>query len=141
MKQLSFTLLMLFFLVACKEDSPKPEPAIQGIVGTWKHIAYERVVDGEKKWVPVDGEPYYMTFRSDGLILNAAGLPACCAPNAYYVNGELFQVTPKTTPPVNPQCALVDCVGCETWNIEQTANELIVTLCEPVATRSKYVRN
>jgi hypothetical protein len=141
MKKLLFALMISLVMVACKMDEPEPEPEIAAIVDRWKLTAYENTVNGEKVWVPVQGEPYYMSFRFDGVILDSKGLPACCSPKAYYLNGVLFQIKPKTEVPVNQQCALVDCIGCDTWSIEQTGNELIVTLCEPfTATRSKYIR-
>ncbi|KAA0991289.1 hypothetical protein [Dyadobacter aurulentus] len=140
MTKLLFALTIPLFLLACKKDSPKPDPTIQTIVGTWKHTAYEKNVNGVKTWAPIDVEPHYMTFRSDGLIVDSNGLPQCCAPKAYYVNGVLFEVQPKETVPVNDQCGLVDCISCDTWNIEQTENELIVTICQPHNLKSKYIR-
>jgi hypothetical protein len=140
MKKLLFALMIPLVLVGCKKDNPEPEPEIRSIVSTWKQIAYETTVNGNKVWVPTQGEPGFLTFRFDGLILDSKGLPACCAPKAYYLNGVFFEVKPKAEVPINEQCALVDCVGCSTWNIEQTENELIVSLCEPLKSRSKYIR-
>jgi hypothetical protein len=140
MKKLLLALIIPFVLVNCKKDDPEPAPEISALVYTWKHTAYEHVVNGEKVWVPIEIEPRYISFRFDGLILDSKGLPACCAPRTYYVNGVLFEVKPKATVPVNEQCALVDCIECATWNIEQTGNELILSYCEPVTTRSKYIR-
>lgn len=140
MKKLLFTLIIPFVLFACKKDNPEPKPEIETIIGTWKQTAYENLVNGKKTWVPTVGEPYYMSFRSDGLILDSNELPACCAPKAYYVNGVLFEVKPKTSVPVNERCMLVDCVGCATWDIEQTGDELILTICEPLSRRSKYIQ-
>lgn len=142
MKKLLIALMISHVLVACKKDAPEPEPEIAAIVHSWKLTAYENTVDGKKIWVPVDGEPYYFSFRFDGLILDSNGLPVCCSPKAYYLNGVLFEVKPKAEVPVNVQCGLVDCISCDTWNIEQTGNELIVSLCEPFAARrSKYIRD
>jgi len=141
MKKLLFALMISLVLVACKKDYPDPEPEIAGIVHRWKRIAYENTVNGEKVWVPIDGEPDYISFRFDGLILGSDGLPPCCAPKAYYLNGVLFEVKPKAEVPVNMQCISVDCIGCDTWDIEQTENELTISLCEPfTARRSKYIR-
>ena len=141
MKKLLFTLIISLAAVACKKDDPEPEPEIAAIVSTWKHIAYENTVDGEKIWVPVDGESSYISFRFDGLILDSKGLPACCAPKAYYLNGVLFEVKPKAEVPINSYCISVDCIGCDTWDIEQTGNELIISLCEPFTDRrSKFIR-
>jgi hypothetical protein len=140
MKKLLFALMISLILVACKKNNREPEPEIAAIVNTWKQTAYEKTVNGAKIWVPVDGEPHYISFRFDGLILDSKGLPLCCAPKAYYVNGVLFKVQPKAEVPFNEQCALVDCIGCGAWDIEQTGNELILSYCEPIKTRSKYIR-
>jgi hypothetical protein len=142
MKKLLFTLMISLVLVACKKDDPEPEPEIAAIVDRWKSTAYENMVNGKKIWVPVDGEPSYISFRFDGLILDSNGLPPCCSPRAYYLNGVLFEVKPKAGVPTNNYCISVDCIGCDTWDIEQTGNELIISLCEPFADRrSKYIRD
>jgi hypothetical protein len=140
MKKLLFILIIPFVLVACKKDDPDPEQGIISLVGSWKHTAYGNVVNGETVWVPIEIEPRQISFRFDGLILDSMGLPACCAPKAYYVNGELFEVKPKAKVPINEQCAFVNCISCDTWSIEQTGNELILSYCAPVTTKSKYVR-
>lgn len=141
MKKLLYALMFSLVLVACKSDDPKPEPEIAAIAHRWKLIASEKMVDGKKNWVPVDGEPYYISFRFDGLILESNGLPPCCSPKAYYLNGVLFEVKPKLEVPPNTYCMSVDCIGCKTWDIEQTGNELIISLCEPFSDRrSKYIR-
>ena len=140
MKKLLFALMISLVLVACKKDNSEPEPEIAAIVHKWKYAAYEKTVDGKKIWVPADGEPNYISFRFDGLILGSNGLPPCCSPKAYYLNGVLFEIKPKATVPINVQCNFVDCIGCDTWDIEQTGNELIISLCEPFADRrAKYI--
>lgn len=142
MRKLLFVLMMLAGLVGCKkDDGPEALPEIASLVGRWKTAAYENVVDGAKVWVAVSGEASYLNFRYDGVILDSKGLPACCAPGAYYLNGVLFKVDPKEAVPKNPQCALVDCIGCDTWSMEQTGNELILSICNPNGLRAKYVRD
>ncbi|SDG30380.1 hypothetical protein SAMN04487996_11795 [Dyadobacter soli] len=42
MEKLVFPLMISFVFVACKKDNPDPTPEIETIVGTWKHIAYEK---------------------------------------------------------------------------------------------------
>ncbi|MCF0075736.1 hypothetical protein LZD49_35020 [Dyadobacter sp. CY261] len=139
MKTPLFSIILLFVLVACEKDSPKPDPEIKTIVGKWKHTAYEKNVNGSNIWVPIDGEPNYIVFRYDGVILDSNGCPNC-APKSYYVNGKLFEVIPKEAISISSQCPIVDCIGCATWDIDQSDNELIVTLCEPSNTKSKYIR-
>ncbi|QRR01390.1 hypothetical protein [Dyadobacter sandarakinus] len=137
MKQLLLSFSLLLVLFACKKDSPTPEPEIKDIVGKWKVTAHEQKVNGTNSWVPVNGAPYYLVIRNDGLILDLNGCPNC-APKSYYVNGVLFEAKQKE--PVSSQCPIVDCIGCATWDIDQTGDELIVTLCDPTGTRTKYIR-
>ncbi|MCF2517680.1 hypothetical protein [Dyadobacter sp. CY351] len=140
MKKLFFALMISLTLVACKEDDPEPQPEIATIADTWKQTAYEKTVDGKKVWIPVDGEPTYISFRFDGVVLDGKGLPLCCPPDAYYVNGVLFEVKPKAEVPVNNVCMTVDCIGCATWDIEQTGDEMILTYCKPVNMKLKFIR-
>lgn len=140
MKKLLFALIIPFVLIACKKDDPDPVPEIASIVGKWKHIAYEKTENNEKTWVPMNGESSTIIFRYDGLILDSKGLRRCCAPYKYNLNGVPFEVKPKEEVPVNAECSLVDCIGCEAWTIEQTGDEMIITLCEPTAHKSKYIR-
>ncbi|HWV32162.1 MAG TPA: hypothetical protein VN038_21020 [Dyadobacter sp.] len=139
MKTPLFSIILLFVLAACEKDSPKPDPEIKTIVGKWKHTAYEKNVNGSNIWVPIDGEPNYIVFRYDGVILDENGCRNC-APDSYYVNGRLFQAVPKEDVKNNDSCPMVDCISCATWDIEQSNNELIITSCKPSNTKSKYIR-
>lgn len=139
MKNFLFSSILLFVLVACKKDGPNPDPEIKEIVGKWKRIAIEKNVNGSNIWVPTDGEPLYIVFRYDGVIFDENGCRNC-APNSYYVNGKLFQVIPKEDAGSNASCPMVDCIACTIWDIDQSNNELIITLCEPHNRRSKYIR-
>ena len=139
MKNFLFSFILLFVLVACKKDGSPPDPEIKEIVGKWKRIAVEENVNGSNIWVLTDGEPLYMVFRYDGVIFDGNGCRNC-APNSYYVNGKLFQVMPKEDVKNNASCPMVDCIACATWDIDQSSNELIITLCEPYNRRSKYIR-
>jgi len=144
MKLIIISVILSAILFGCKKSNPSshdPDPAIKMIVGKWKRVAYEKTVNGKKTWEEVDKDSQYnfMIFRYDGVILDSNGLPSCCAPAQYYVNGVVFKVVPKSEVPVNPSCAFVDCVGCASWNIEQTGNELILELCLNFP-RSKFVR-
>nr|WP_295926014.1 hypothetical protein [uncultured Dyadobacter sp.] len=139
MKNILFSFILLFVLVACKKDDPNPDPEIKEIVGKWKRTAIEKNVDGSNIWVPTEGEPRYMVFRYDGVIFDENGCRNC-APNSYYVNGRLFQVRPKEDVKNNSSCPMVDCIACATWDIDQSDDELIITLCKPFNRRSKYMR-
>jgi hypothetical protein len=140
MKYLLFAMMIPLVLFACKNEDPAPEPDIAPIVHKWKLTAYENTVNGENIWVPIDSEPIYISFRFDGLILDSNGLPSCCAPKAYYVNGAFFEVKPKAAVPLNPHCSMVFCMSCTTLNIEQIGDELILSGCDSSMSRSKYVR-
>ena len=103
-------------------------------------MATETIVDEKPGWVSVAGESD-VSFRHDGVILNSSGLPNCCAPKAYQVNGEWFVVNKDTAKEVSEQCGPVDCMGCPTWNILETNDELIVfSGCEPRVLTKKYFR-
>jgi hypothetical protein len=141
MKNLLLALTFTLVLIACKSDNPKPAMEIEGIVGSWKYVATEKIVNEIPTWVAVNGEPN-VTFRQDGVIIDSRlGVPNCCAPKAYTVNGLWFKIKNETAQEISEQCGLVDCVGCPTWNITQTGDELIVLSgCEPRIIVSKYIR-
>ena len=140
MKKLLYALMFSLVLVACKSDDPKPAMEIEGIVGSWKYVATEQIVNESPTWVAVSGD-YNITFRKDGVMTDSRGLPDCCAPMAYKVNGLWFKIKNETAQEIFQQCGLVDCTGCRTWNIEQTGDELIIfSGCEPRVIVSKYIR-
>jgi hypothetical protein len=140
MKKHLFILMISLVVVSCKKDNTDPEVLISSLTHTWKHTAYGNVVGNDTIWEPIRIEPRYIHFRFDGVILDEKDLPVCCAPKAYYVNGELFKIKPKAPLPFNEQCALLDCIQCDAWNITQKSDELIVSYCDPVTTMSKYIR-
>lgn len=140
MKNLLLTLMFPIVLIACKSDNPKPALEIEDIVGSWKYVATEKIVNETPTWVAVDGESN-VSFRQDGVILNSRGLPNCCAPKAYQVNGLWFKIKNETAKEISEQCGPVDCMGCPTWNILQSGDELIIfSGCEPRVITSKYIR-
>ncbi|MCF2447222.1 hypothetical protein L0657_24925 [Dyadobacter sp. CY345] len=142
MKSIFVILALTFFLCDCRDKDPEPLPAIKEIFGTWRLEAYGRTINGEIKWESVSStdQPYLITFRHDGVVLNDKGLPVCCAPKSYTLNGVLFEIIPKEKVESNPQCAFVDCITSK-WNIEQNEDQLILTLSDVVAvSKSKYVR-
>jgi len=139
MKRVFFVLVLSLTSLACKKDDP--DPAIESIVGKWRLDAYEKMVSGEQIWEKVPaGQSSYLTFRFDGVMLDSKDLPMCCAQGGYYLNGAFFGIKPKSSLPHNPQCGLIDCIGCSTLNFEQAGDELIITYCPPISTRAKYVK-
>ena len=131
-------LLVLLSLIGCKEKKLSPE-AIQPLVGKWRLDAVEPAED-VKRWeiVPLKNA-YYFEVRYDGVILDANGLPACCAPKYLKMNQKTFLIEPKETLAPNPQCALVLCVTCDTWNMELQNDTLIVSYCTGSG-RNRFVR-
>ncbi len=140
MKNLLLALIFTLVLIACRSDNPKPAPEIEAIVGAWKYVATEKIVDDKPIWITVAGKSN-ISFRHDGVILDSRGLPNCCAPKAYQVNGLWFKIKNETAQEISEQCGPVDCIGCPTWNMIQTGNELIVfSGCEPHVETKKYIR-
>lgn len=141
MKNLVLAPILLFTFFACKSDNPKPAPEIEGIVGTWKYVATETIVNDKPEWVSVPGESN-VSFRHDGVILDSRNLPNCCAPKAYQVNGEWFVINKDTAREISEKCGPVDCMVCPTaWNIFQTNDELVVfSGCAPRVLTKKYIR-
>jgi hypothetical protein len=93
----------------------------------------------QKVWQPVSAsQPVYMTFRSDGVVLDGDGKANCCGPKELKVNGSLFEIKPQTEVTFNMNCASVDCYGCPVLDIEYAGNEMIINTC--FSTRIKYVR-
>ncbi|WP_221391644.1 hypothetical protein [Dyadobacter sp. NIV53] len=139
MKQFIAYLLLILLLSDCKKSAVDPEtlPEIKNIAGKWRSDSYERTINGKKVWEKVTAN--YIIFRFDGVLLENNGLPACCTPESYNINGKPFQIVPKTPLDHNPQCDLIDCIICESWDIEQIDNEMIITYCI-MGGRIKYVR-
>jgi hypothetical protein len=132
-------LILVLFLVGlfgCKEKQLSPEE-LQPLVGKWRLSAVQPT---GKNWeyVTQSGQ-YQFEIRYDGVILDANGLPACCAPKSLKVNGKLFTIEPKESLPNNPLCALVSCAACETWDIDLQNDTLIVSYCEGSG-RNRFVR-
>ena len=143
MKRLMYALLLPFLLLNCKKERElAPLPAIKEIVGRWRLDAMEKTVNGQKVWEKVTSDPpSYLTFRFDGLLMDEKGLPWCCSPNTLVVNGTPFKIKPQDKVPTNPQCALINCYSCPSWNLEQKENELVLASeCEFQNYRSRYLR-
>ena len=132
----------IFFLVlgifSCKEKQLTPEE-IQPLVGRWKLNAIEPAGD-VKKWEPVASKDgYVFEIRYDGVILDANGLPACCAPKYLMFQGNKFTIEPKDPLATNPMCALVLCFACDTWYLELENGQLITNLCNSGG-RNRFTR-
>ena len=99
-------LLILASLVGCNEKNLSPED-IQPMLGPWRLEAVEHAQE-VKSWeiVPLENT-YYFKIRYDGVILDANGLPACCAPKYLNINQKRFTIEPEETLPSNPQCAVL----------------------------------
>ncbi len=137
MKQLLLLIAVLLMCISCKKDAPEPDPEVAWLVGNWQEIAREQTVDGELQWEAVQ-QGAFLTFRFDGVLLNEKGLPACCGPTAFNINGVDYPIVPKAKIEENPACSLVDCFPCATWDLEQNGNELILSPC--LGPRTKYVK-
>ncbi|AEI47597.1 hypothetical protein [Runella slithyformis] len=133
-------LLVLFLTVlfSCREKKLSPED-IQPLVGTWRLEAVEPAEE-VNRWeiVPLQNA-YYFKVRYDGVILDANGLPTCCAPKYLKTGKKVFLIEPKEAISQNPQCALVLCLACDTWNMDLQGDTLIVSYCEGNG-RNRFVR-
>ncbi|TDE16238.1 hypothetical protein [Dyadobacter psychrotolerans] len=138
LRQLS-VLLFLFLLLSCKKDSDEATPNFASISGTWRLAEIEKGTYGKKFWEKVDFKPSETRiFGTDGTILDKDGLAVCCSPKNVLINGKTLDV--RTNPSLtNPLCSLVDCIYCETWEMEWKNDEIIVTYCD--GARYKYLRN
>ncbi|NBB18089.1 hypothetical protein GVN20_01870 [Runella sp. CRIBMP] len=133
-------LLLLVFLVGmvgCREKALSPEE-LQPLVGKWRLSAVQPT--GKNEWEDVtQSSQYQFEIRYDGVILDQNSLPACCAPKYLSVNGKTFTIVPKESLPNNPQCALVSCLACDTWNMDLQGDKLIVSYCEGSG-RNRFVK-
>lgn len=141
MKRLLYISLFLATLYACKSNSMDASysPQVESISGTWRLIEEEQGIIGQSNWkAALADSSLDITFRNDGVVMNAKGLPACCAPTALTINGRFFEIKPATQLAANPACANVSCGNCPVWDIAISNNQLIITTCN--SPRKKYVR-
>ena len=131
MKHILLLFLISILSLQCKKDqTPDPDPQIASIVGRWRLAGYEIEENGKKVWkLNPNDITSYITFRFDGVMLDSKGLAMCCPPSAYKLNGTIFKIIPKAELAVNPQCGVIDCVSCETLQMDQSGDELIITYC------------
>lgn len=138
MKYLLYLLLFLS-MAQCRDKNVTPE-ILQPLVAKWRLVAYERVENGKKVWKEVDSQsPSFVSFRFDGVVLDSKNLPLCCPPTTLNINGKGFEIIPKLAIPENPVCALVDCIGCATWEITLTGDTFILGDCA-ITLKREYVR-
>jgi hypothetical protein len=132
------SLLIFVSLVGCNKKHLSPEE-IRPLVGKWRLDAVEPA-ETVKRWETVlQKDAYYFEIRYDGVILDANGLPACCAPKYLKMNQKLFLIEPKESLPQNPKCALVLCLACDTWNLDLQGDTLIMSYCTSEG-RNRFVR-
>lgn len=143
MKRLLYIPLVLVWLLSCKKDSVgdlSPNYAFSTVSGIWHSVEVERSsLDNKSTWEPIEAaKSDSLIFRIDGVVLNADGTPRCCAPATMIINGNLLDVKPQTALPNNPQCELLNCITCPTWEISLSDDQLIIGTCN--SPRTKYVR-
>lgn len=143
MKKLLYIPLFIWCLIACNSQEMDSismfADVAQSMSGAWRLDAVERGMGNQKSWEKVDStRADTLTFRTDGVILDTKGLPRCCSPTSLVINGQLVEIKPSMAVPANPLCASVNCVSCATWDIQLSANEMIVAPCN--MSRLKYVR-
>lgn len=139
-----FLLLLLAtasFWSGCKKESREAAPEMDKLVGKWKGAAYQTVENGEVVWKEWHAEEEgYLEFRSDGILLDEKGLPPCCLPRRYNIDGKRFEAIPTAPVEDNPLCYLVDCASCSELNIEWVGADRIVTYCAESKFKSELVR-
>lgn len=139
MRKSLIILLVAMCLSNCKENTETPKPKLESIVGKWRLVEKEVEINGQKTWQKApDQLSYTFSINSVGVVLDNTGLPACCGPKSYKLNGVVIDIEPAAELPVNPVCATVNCAPCDVWDMDQTGNELIVSYCE--LERAKYIR-
>lgn len=135
--------MVLVWLLSCKTERSGdlyPALAFTSVSGIWHSIEIERSsLDNKSTWEPIAASKSdSLIFRADGVVLNANGTPRCCAPATMIINGTLLDVKPQIALPNNPQCELLNCITCPTWEISLSDDQLIIGTCN--SARVKYVR-
>lgn len=144
MKRLLYIPLVLVWLLSCKKESADDPmqfgATFKTIAGPWHSIEVEKSsLNNQNTWEPVaSAKSDSLIFRNDGVVLNADGTPRCCAPTTLTINGQLLDVRPQSALPNNPQCELLNCITCPTWEISWNDDQLIIGSCN--SPRIKYVR-
>ncbi|WP_026632450.1 hypothetical protein [Dyadobacter alkalitolerans] len=139
MRKSIIILLVAICLSNCKDDTEEPNPKLESIVGKWRLIEKEVEINGQKMWQKAsDRIPYTFSINPAGVVLDNAGLPACCGPKSFMLNGIVVKIESATELPINPTCATVNCAPCDVWGMDQKGNELIISYCE--LERAKFIK-
>ena len=144
MKRLLYIPLVLVWLLSCKKETADDPMqfgiALKSIAGPWHSIEVERFsLDNKSTWEPIPAnQTDTLIFRADGVVLNTDGRPRCCAPGTLIINGQLLDVKPQTALPSNPECELLNCITCPSWEISWNDDQLIVGSCN--SARTRFVR-
>lgn len=139
MRKALFILLVAICLSNCKQDAEEPNAELESIVGKWRLIEKEVEINGQKIWQKASDQlPYTFSINPVGVVLDNSGLPACCSPKSFMLNGTVINIESAAELPVNPTCATVNCAPCDVWDMNQTGNELIISYCE--LERAKYIK-
>jgi hypothetical protein len=139
MKWLFYIFLVLVLSCKNEETAPFSSTRLEALTGTWMLVAEEQGFVGQISWQSLKPDSTAnVTFRSDGVMFNAKGLPACCAPTSLTVNGKFVEIKPVGPLPANIECQLITCHNCQIWDIVLTGNEMIISSCS--AARRRYVR-
>lgn len=143
MKRLLYIPVVLVWLLSCNsstDSDPTVLNSFSTVSGQWYSIEAERSsLDNKSVWEAIPAtQTDTLIFRGDGVILNADGKPRCCAPSTLTINGRLLDVKPQTALPGNPECALLNCVTCPTWEISWNDDQMIISTCN--SPRVKYVK-
>lgn len=140
LRQLSI-LLILLLVLSCKEDSAdvSPDMYMDSVSGQWNLFQQEKGTYGKKYWENVQATSKdHLIILDKGNIVGLDSMAICCAPNFLQINKTLVEIKANPQVTLNPQCALVQCASCSTWDLELVKNTLIITYCD--GTRLKYIR-
>ncbi len=123
--------MMGMLLLGCKRDKDLTPEEITPLVGKWRQVAYEKVIQTGSEWVEVTDTGVYNTviFRKDGVVLYGNSKGMCCAPHTLVIGGRPFKIVPKSPVEFDKLCTLIDCIGCESVKIEINQDEMIWTYC------------
>ncbi len=129
-KGISILLLIISesIFLGCENRELSPEE-IRPLVGRW-HLDAVASNETTNEWKPISAnQSDAFQIRYDGVILTGEGLETCCAPRTITFKKRVFLIESKEPIPPNPTCAVVDCLNCETLDIELKNDTIIVSYC------------